>query len=122
MVSRMTAVEVRRVYEVSPEASVRVLVDRIWPRGMTKARANLDEWCKEIAPSTALRTWYGHDRGLFEEFASRYKAELTEKGRAAALAHLHALASGRTLTLLTATKQVDISAAAVLAEVLQEQP
>jgi uncharacterized protein YeaO (DUF488 family) len=94
----------------------------IWPRGITKATGNLDEWRKEIAPSTALRTWYGHDRGLFEEFASRYKAELAEEGRAAALAHLRGLASGRTLTLLTATKQVDISAAAVLAEVLQEQP
>jgi len=89
---------------------------------MTKARANLDEWCKEIAPSTALRTWYGHDQRLFGAFASRYKAESAEEGRAATLAHLHALASGRTLTLLTATKQVDISAAAVLAEVLQEQP
>ena len=121
MVSGMTVVEVRRVYEPSPEASVRVLVDRIWPRGMTKARANLDEWCKEIAPSTELRRWYGHDRGLFEEFASRYKAELAEEGRSAELAHLRRLASGRTLTLLTATKQVDISAAAVLVEVLQEQ-
>ena len=122
MVSRTTAVQVRRVYQASPGPSVRVLVDRIWPRGMTKARANLDEWCKEIAPSTALRTWYGHDRGRFEEFASRYKAQLTQEGRAAALGHLRDLAAGRTLTLLTATKQVDISAAAVLAEVLQEQP
>ena len=122
MASRTTAVQVRRVYEASPEPSVRVLVDRIWPRGMTKARANLDEWCKEIAPSTALRTWYGHDRARFGEFASRYKAELREQEREGALAHLRDLASGRTLTLLTATKQVDISAAAVLAEVLQERP
>ena len=122
MDSHKTAVEVRRIYDASPEPSVRVLVDRIWPRGMTKARANLDEWCKEIAPSTALRTWYGHDRGRFGEFVSRYKAELTEEGRAAALAHLRDLASRRTVTLLTATKHVDISAAAVLAEVLHERP
>ena len=89
-------VRVRRAYE-DPVADdgARVLVDRIWPRGLTKARAALDEWCKEIAPSTELRKWYGHDPERFEEFSRRYQAELAEPERADALAHLRELARGR---------------------------
>ena len=115
----MAEVRLRRVYdEPSPEDGVRLLVDRIWPRGVTKARAHLDEWCKQIAPSTELRTWYRHDPTLFDEFARRYRDELTESGRAAALVHLQQLAKMQTLTLLTATKDVDISEAAVLAALI----
>jgi uncharacterized protein YeaO (DUF488 family) len=110
-------VQVRRIYDTPmPTDGVRVLVDRLWPRGMSKARAQLDEWCKQIAPSTELRTWYHHDPTLFDEFADRYRDELTESGRAAALAHLSELATRQTLTLLTASKAVDISEAAVLAK------
>src|ERR1039457_6741123 len=70
-------VQVRRAYENPAQGDgTRVLVDRIWPRGLTKARAALDEWCKEIAPSTELRKWYGHDPERFEEFGRRYQAEL----------------------------------------------
>ncbi|WP_326627355.1 DUF488 family protein [Nonomuraea fuscirosea] len=113
-------VQVRRVYEEpAGDDGTRVLVDRIWPRGMTKERAHLDEWCKEIAPSTDLRTWYHHDPDLFAEFGRRYREELTEPERAAALAHLRELAEGGALTLLTATKQAEISEAAVLAELLR---
>ena len=62
-------VQVRRVYEKRLAADgARVLVDRIWPRGLTKREADLDEWCKEVAPSTELRKWYGHDPDRFEEF------------------------------------------------------
>jgi uncharacterized protein YeaO (DUF488 family) len=112
-------VQVRRIYEAaSPEDGTRVLVDRIWPRGMTKARAHLDEWCKDIAPSTELRTWYHHDPKRFDEFARRYRDELTESGRADALAHLRDVTKKHTLTLLTASKAVDISETAVLANVL----
>ena len=65
------AIKVHRVYEKpAPEDGARVLVDRIWPRGLTKARAALDQWCKEIARSTELRKWYGHDPERFEEFAA----------------------------------------------------
>ncbi len=68
-------VQVRRAYEDPAQGDgTRVLVDRIWPRGLTKARAALDEWCKEIAPSTELRKWYGHDPQRFEEFGRRYQA------------------------------------------------
>lgn len=112
----------RRIYDpVLPEDGTRVLVDRIWPRGVSKTRAHLDEWCKDIAPSTELRKWYSHDPALFEEFVRRYRDELTEPTRAAALSHLHDLAKERTLTLLTATKNVDLSEAAVLADLVGSQ-
>ena len=116
-------VQVRRAYEdLAQGDGTRVLVDRIWPRGLTKARAALDEWCKEIAPSTELRKWYGHDPERFEEFSRRYQAELAEPERAGALAHLRELASGRGVTLLTATRQPEISEAAILARLLRDWP
>lgn len=109
----------RRIYETPmPNDGTRVLVDRLWPRGMSKARAQLDEWCKQIAPSTELRRWYHHDADLFDEFTRRYIAELREPEPAAALAHLQQLAAEQTLTLLTAAKNPDISDAAVLAQFL----
>jgi uncharacterized protein YeaO (DUF488 family) len=112
-------VRVRRVYEdPDRDDGVRVLVDRIWPRGMTKARAALDEWCKDVAPSHELRTWYGHQPDRFEEFARRYRLELEDPPRAAALAHLRDLARDRPVTLLTATREPAISEAAVLASLL----
>ena len=111
---------VRRVYEQPASYDgTRVLVDRIWPRGLTKAKAHLDEWCRQVAPSTALRKWYGHDPAKFEEFASRYRAELEQPEQAAALQHLRDLAQTRPLTLLTATKHPDISEAAVLADLMR---
>ena len=114
------AVQVRRVYDrrVRGEGT-RVLVDRVWPRGMTKEKADLDEWCKQIAPSNELRKWYNHGPEKFEEFTRRYQQELTEPARAEALAHLRELARARTLTLLTASRAVDISEATVLAALLQ---
>ena len=114
-------VQVRRIYDPPlPEDGARVLVDRLWPRGVSKDRAQLDDWCKQIAPSTDLRTWYHHDPELFDEFARRYTDELTAAEPAAALAHLKELAGQRTLTLLTATKNPDLSEAAVLARLLSE--
>jgi uncharacterized protein YeaO (DUF488 family) len=113
-------VQIRRIYDDPiPEDGTRVLVDRIWPRGVSKERAHLDEWCKQIAPSTELRKWYGHDHARFDEFTRRYRAELTDPERAAALAHLRELAGNEMLTLLTATKNIDISEAAVLAELIR---
>lgn len=114
-------IRVRRVYD-EPQAGdgTRVLVDRIWPRGLTKAKAALDEWCKDVAPSGDLRKWYSHDPDRFEDFGRRYQAELKDPERAEALAHLRGLAKGRRqLTLLTATRQPEISEAAVLAELLR---
>jgi uncharacterized protein YeaO (DUF488 family) len=112
-------VQVRRIYDAPrPDDGTRVLVDRLWPRGVSKARAAINEWCKEIAPSTPLRTWYHHDPDLFDEFTRRYLEELREPEAAAAVTHLQGLAAHSTLTLLTATKFPNISEAAVLAELL----
>ena len=115
-----TAVQVRRVYdEPAPADGARVLVDRVWPRGLTKDKAALGEWCKEVAPSTELRKWYGHDPDRFGEFTRRYETELSDAERAGALSHLRDLARQGPVTLLTATKQVDISQAEVLADLLR---
>jgi uncharacterized protein YeaO (DUF488 family) len=119
-------VQVRRVYD-EPAASdgTRVLVDRIWPRGLRKDAAALDEWLKDVAPSAGLRTWYGHDPAKFEEFRRRYAAELAGPAQRAALGRLRALTSagtGKPLTLLTATRDVEHSQAAVLARFLQAEP
>jgi uncharacterized protein YeaO (DUF488 family) len=115
-----TQVRVRRVYE-QPERDdgARVLVDRVWPRGLAKNKAALSEWCKDVAPSTELRKWYGHDPARFAEFARRYQAELADANQSAALRHLRDLANHGQLTLVTATKAVDISQAAVLADLLR---
>ncbi len=98
----------------------RVLVDRLWPRGLSKERADLDEWCTTIAPSSTLRKWYAHDPQRFDEFTRRYLEELAEPERARSLAHLRELLSRRNLTLLTATKHPEISEAAVLVGLLRD--
>ncbi|MBT1002871.1 DUF488 family protein [Paenarthrobacter sp. DKR-5] len=117
--STATDVQVRRVYDATrDDDGIRVLVDHTWPRGMTKTKAALDEWCKNVSPSTELRKWYGHDPAKFDEFAKRYKAELRDPVRAQALEHLRELAMGQRLTLLTATKAADISEAYVLADLI----
>jgi uncharacterized protein YeaO (DUF488 family) len=116
-----TDIRVRRVYDdPSPENGARVLVDRVWPRGMRKDTAQLDEWAKDVAPSADLRTWYRHDPGKFSEFRRRYTAELAQPGPREALSRLSVLAAGGPVTLLTATKDLDLSQAAVLAELLRE--
>ena len=116
-------VRVRRVYdEPHPDDGTRVLVDRLWPRGMSKTRARLDQWSPAVAPSTQLRTWYHHEPERFDEFTPRYLDELTQPERADALAHLRGLAENGPLTLLTAAKAADISEAAVLAALLTTGP
>ena len=118
---RLTQVLVRRVYDDPASADgVRVLVDRIWPRGLRKDTARLDAWEKDVAPTTELRVWYGHDPVRFEEFRRRYLAELDGQAQAAALGRLRALARGpRPLILPTATRDAGHSQAAVLAQLLQ---
>ena len=112
-------VRVVRVYDpVEDHRGTRVLVDRLWPRGLSRARANLDEWCKEVAPSPELRRWYGHVPDRFDEFTQRYHRELEDPERAGTLDHLRQLAQEGDLTLLTAAKRADISEATVLADLL----
>ena len=116
-----TGVRVRRVYDPpDPADGHRVLVDRLWPRGLSKSAAAVDEWVKAIAPSGELRRWYGHEEGKFAAFRERYGAELQKPERAEALAHLRQLARSGPLTLLTATRDVEHSQAAVLAARLRD--
>jgi uncharacterized protein YeaO (DUF488 family) len=119
--SRKPVVMTARVYDAPlPDGGVRVLVDRVWPRGLSKERADVEEWCKQVAPSTELRKWYGHEPSRFAEFARRYRAELQDVEHASSLAHLRARAEIDHLTLVTATKALEISQAAVLADVIRE--
>jgi uncharacterized protein YeaO (DUF488 family) len=120
VMAKQYQVQVRRAYEEpAPDDGARVLVDRLWPRGLSKDKAELTEWCQAVAPSTALRKWYGHDPDLFEEFVRRYHAELADPERAEALERLRELAQRGPLTLITATKHPQISEAAVLADLLR---
>ena len=114
-------VQVRRIYDQAQTSDgTRVLVDRVWPRGVSKEHAHLDEWLKDVAPSTDLRKWYSHDPEKFDEFARRFREELKNDGAAQALDELRELAQKGTLTLLTAAKRDDISQATVLAEILND--
>lgn len=114
-------VSYRRVYdEVSPSDGARVLVDRVWPRGIRKDALDLTEWLRDVAPSTELRRWYSHESEKFTEFRRRYLAELKSPERRAAVEHLKEIARQGGLVLLTATRDVDHSQAAVLAQWLNE--
>jgi uncharacterized protein YeaO (DUF488 family) len=112
-------IEIARVYDDIPAGgAMRVLVDRLWPRGVAKASAPIDEWCKQIAPSPPLRKWYGHDSAKFAEFGERYRAELRAAAAKPLLDELRRAASAEGLILLTAVRDVAESSAAVLREVL----
>lgn len=112
-------IAIKRVYEpLSSDDGLRILIDRLWPRGLSKAKLKLDAWPKAISPSTELRKWYGHEPSRFAEFRRRYRAELAgEKDEVAAL---RALINGHKATLLTATHDLDLSHAIVLREVLEK--
>lgn len=117
-------IEIRRVYDdAHPERDgYRVLVDRLWPRGLSHAAAALDEWLKDAAPSAELRRWYDHDLPRYEEFARRYRVELRDPPAADAVVRLRRLARGEMLTLLTATRDVEHSGAGVLLDHLLDRP
>jgi uncharacterized protein YeaO (DUF488 family) len=112
-------IELARVYDKPKPGQTSVLVDRLWPRGIAKHDAPFGQWCKEVAPSTQLRRWYGHVPERFAEFARRYREELTRPPANQALTNLRrSAAKASTLVLVTATKDVEHSAAAVLRDVL----
>ncbi|MBW5482275.1 DUF488 domain-containing protein [Streptomyces bambusae] len=112
-------IRLRRVYDPPDLAAdgVRVLVDRLWPRGLAKAAARVDEWPKEVTPSAELRKWY-HAGASWEEFRARYEAELAAPEAEACLARLRALAAAGPVTLVTAVRAPEASHASVLAELL----
>ncbi len=108
-----------RVYEdAGPDDGQRVLVDAIWPRGFRKDDPRVGTWCKNVAPSKELREWDHHDPQRFDEFAARYAEELHDSP---ALAELRKLAKRGVVTLVTATRDLDISQAAVLARLLKDR-
>ena len=111
---------VARIYDPDP-GGYRVLVDRLWPRGVSKDAAALDEWARDVAPSGDLRRWYGHDPSRFEEFARRYGEELGAEPAATVVDHLLDVAADRRVVLLTATRDVALSAARVLADHLGQR-
>jgi uncharacterized protein YeaO (DUF488 family) len=116
------AIRIARVYDSpSPKDGYRVLVDRIWPRGVRKDELPAQEWVKDVAPSTQLRKWFGHDPARFAEFARRYRDELAGDEQQAELDKLRRRARRGTVTLLTAARDPAVSHVAVLSEVLSER-
>lgn len=112
-------VRVRRVYEpAEPQDGARVLVDRLWPRGLRKDAVEIDDWARDVAPSAELRRWYGHDPARFAEFDARYRDELAAPQRRAALDRIRSRPGD--LTLLTATRDAGHSHAEVLAALLRD--
>jgi uncharacterized protein YeaO (DUF488 family) len=117
---RSSSIAIKRAYDnPMPQDGVRILIDRLWPRGVSKTKLKLDAWPRELAPSTELRKWYGHDPARFAEFRRRYKAELAE--RPEQLSVLRAMVKGRAATLLTATRELDLSHAEVMRGILQRK-
>lgn len=119
MVEQYVRIALKRVYdEPDPGDGTRVLVERLWPRGLSKERAHVDIWLKEIAPSRELRAWYGHDPEKFAEFRHRYESELASQSGQAALARLRELAKRGPVTLVFAAHDTEHSNAIVLRDLL----
>lgn len=115
------AVRTKRAYErAEPGDGYRILVDRLWPRGVRKEAARVDEWAKELAPSPELRRWFGHDPERFEEFRRRYREELA--GRAEELDEVRRRARAGTVTLVYGARDREHNGAVVLAELLRDEP
>ena len=112
-------IKLKRVYEgPNPSDGFRVLVDRLWPRGISKEEAHIDEWLRDIAPSTELRKWFGHDPQKWPEFQRRYRDEL--KSNTQSLEKLLADTAGKDITLVYASREERYNNVTVLKEVLQE--
>ncbi len=112
-------VAVKRAYDEPDRGDgARVLVDRLWPRGLRRDEAAVDEWLREVAPSTELRRWYGHDPARFAEFARRYRTELRDAEHAEALRQLRTRVEAGPVTLLTATRDLEHAHTAVLLDLL----
>jgi len=116
-------IEIKRIYAPAEEADGRrVLVDRLWPRGVSKRDARLDEWLKDAAPSPGLRAWFGHREENFERFSEMYRFELdADAAKQSAVRHLLELARVGKLTLLYAARSETVNHAAVLRGVLEER-
>lgn len=119
MSTRQQPVVIKRAYEEpSPEDGARVLIDRLWPRGVARVNAHLDLWLKDIAPSAELRAWFGHDPAKYAEFRRRYLAEIAEEPGKSALEQLRELRQRGKVTLVFAARDVDHCNASVLRDLL----
>lgn len=119
-----SSLRVRRVYDPQEDGDgTRVLVDRLWPRGVAKDRAAIDRWLKDLTPTNELRSWYHEDRTgtRYDEFVDRYRAELAGPACAAAVDELVELVSGGPVTLVTAVKDVPKSHVPVLVEHVEHE-
>ena len=116
----MLAIAVARLGS-APEGYYRVLVDRLWPRGVRRADAPFDEWIKDAAPSHDLRKWYGHEPTRYREFAARYRDDLAGRRQDGPILRLLELVGAQPVVLLTATHDVGKSQAPILAEFLTDQ-
>jgi uncharacterized protein YeaO (DUF488 family) len=115
-------ISTKRVYDApDPSDGHRVLVDRLWPRGLTKESAAIDEWLKDLAPSAELRRWFGHEHERWPEFQTRYRAELTSPALAGELARLRKLGRRERVTLLYAAHDEAENNAKVLQQVLTKR-
>src|SRR5690348_10931468 len=118
MTSSKSAIQMKRIYdEPEPGDGTRVLVDRLWPRGISKERARIDIWLKDIAPSNELRKWFGHDPEKFAQFRQRYAQELASGTAQEALQKLRGMAEKGVVTLLYATHDSEHSNAIVLRDI-----
>ena len=118
--SSMRSLQVKRIYDEPQEQDgVRILVDRLWPRGVTKERAAIKYWLKDVAPSPALRTWFGHDPQRFQSFAMKYTKELAHNDAVDELRNI--IATNKTVTLLYAAKDPRINHAVLLKKFLSKK-
>jgi len=117
----MSTFKIKRIYDEPEDADgIRVLVDRLWPRGLSKQQARIDDWMKDIAPSSQLRKWYGHDISRWDEFKRRYFAELS--GQEEQLHKLRKLMDGNLVTLLYSARSEGHNNAVALAGFLLDGP
>ena len=113
---------IARIYDPrEPDDGLRVLADRLWPRGVRKDDPRIDRWIKDVAPSSELRRWYSHDLDRYDEFVARYERELDEPGAAKALGELRQLTAAGTVTLVTSARDVDHGHLVVLRRLLEKR-
>ena len=115
-------IQLKRVYDPpTPDDGLRFLVERLWPRGVKREAAQLTDWLKDIAPSPALRQWFGHDPARWDEFKARYEAELDNPRHAETLQHLADLARQGTVTFVYAARDTEHNSARLLKEAIERR-
>ena len=119
---RIVSIKIKRIYQPEEQTDgTRILVDRLWPRGLSKEEAHVDEWLKELAPSDALRKWFAHRPERWKEFELRYRAELQTPMKQAFFRRLRSMGRKGTLTLLYAAKEEVYNNAQALSRMLREK-